>query len=125
MADVERTTETTTTAPVETGATTETVVAHHAGTGAKVEMIIFYLLGLLEGLLAIRFVLSLLGANQNNGFANFIYNLTYPFVVPFFGLFGYTFQYGIARFEFETLVAMAVYALVGYAIGRLWNIGRA
>ncbi len=125
MADTERTTETTTTAPVENGATTETVVARHAGTGAKVEMIVYYIIGLLEGLLAIRFVLSLLGANQNNGFAQFIYNLTYPFVAPFFGLFGYTFQYGVARFEFETLVAMAIYSLIGYAIGRLLRIGRA
>lgn len=125
MADEEHTTETTTVAPVNNGATTETVVSRHAGTGAKVEMIIYYILGLLEGLLAIRFVLSLLGANQNNGFAQFIYNLTYPFVAPFFGLFGYTFQYGVARFEFETLVAMAIYALIGYAIARLLSIGRA
>ncbi len=125
MADVERTTETTTVAPVENGATTQTVVAHSASAGAKVEMIIYYIVGLVEAFLAIRFVLSLLGALQSNGFAQFIYNLTYPFVAPFFGLFGYSFQYGVARFEFETLIAMAVYALVGYAIVRLLRIGRA
>ena len=125
MADVERTTETTTVAPVQNGATTETVVARQAGVGTKVEMIVYYLFGLLEALLALRFALSLLGANQSNGFAQFIYNLTYPFVAPFFGLFGYTFQYGVARVEVETLTAMAVYALVGYAIGRLLRIGRA
>lgn len=125
MADVERTTETTTVAPVQNGATTETVVARQAGVGTKVEMIVYYLFGLLEALLALRFALSLLGANQSNGFAQFVYNLTYPFVAPFFGLFGYTFQYGVARVEVETLTAMAVYALVGYAIGRLLRIGRA
>lgn len=125
MADIERTTETTTVAPVENGATTQTVVARHAGAGAKVEMIIYYIVGLVEAFLAIRFVLSLLGALQSNGFAQFIYNLTYPLVAPFFGLFGYSFQYGVARFEFETLIAMAVYSLIGYAVVRLLRIGRA
>lgn len=125
MADVERVTETTTTAPVQNGVTTQTEVAHSAGSAAKLEMLIRFLFGILEALLAIRFILSLLGANQNNGFASFIYNLTYPFVAPFFGLFGYTFQYGVARFEFETLVAMAVYGLIGYGISKLIRIGRA
>jgi hypothetical protein len=45
-------------------------------------------------------------------------------VAPFFGLLGYTMQYGVARFELETLVAMLVYALVGYGLARLVNIGR-
>ncbi len=91
----------------------------------KVEMLVRYLTSLLLGLLGIRFILALLGANENNPFAAFIYNVTYPFVAPFFGLFGYQFQYGVARAEIETLVAMAVYALIGYAISRLLRIGRA
>lgn len=78
----------------------------------------------LVSVLAIRVILSLLGANQANAFANFVYSLTYPFVAPFFGLFGYTMQYGVARLELETLVAMAVYALVGYGIARLVGVNR-
>jgi uncharacterized protein YggT (Ycf19 family) len=81
--------------------------------------ILSYLGGVLLSLLAIRFVLSLLGANRGNAFADFIYDITYPFVAPFFGLFGYSVRYGVARFEFETLVAIAIYALLIYAIAKL------
>lgn len=64
------------------------------------------------GLLALRFLLSLFGANRGNMFADFIYSVSYPFVAPFFGLFNYTPQFGTVRFEFETLVAILVYALL-------------
>src|SRR3990167_1277431 len=63
-------------------------------------------------LLALRFLLTLLGANPSNGFADFIYSVSYPFVAPFFGLFSYTPELGAARFEFETIVAAVVYLIV-------------
>lgn len=88
------------------------------------ERIIYYVMGVLLTLLAFRFILSLLGANRGNGFADFIYSLSYPFVAPFFGLFGYEVEYGVARFEIETLVAMLVYAVVAYGIVKLIHIGR-
>lgn len=75
-------------------------------------------------LLAFRFVLSLLGANRNNAFADFIYGVSYPLVAPFFGLFNYTPQFGTARFEFETLIAMLFYAIVIGIVIRLVTIGR-
>ena len=40
------------------------------------------LFGILEGLLGIRFVLGLLGANPTAGFAQFIYRITGPFMAP-------------------------------------------
>ncbi len=83
------------------------------------ERVLSIIVGFVVSILAIRFVLTLLGANRNNGFADLIYSATYPLVAPFFGLFGYKFEYGVARFEIETLVAIAVYALIGYGIGRL------
>lgn len=91
----------------------------------KAEMFVYYILGLLEAILAFRFVLSLLGANRDNAFAQFIYSISAPFVAPFFGLFGYEFEYGVSRFEIETLVAMAVYALVAWGIAQLLRIARA
>lgn len=75
-------------------------------------------------LLAFRFVLSLFGANQTNAFASFIYDVTHPLVAPFFGLFNYTPQFGVSRFEFETLIAMLFYAIVTGIIVRLASIGR-
>ena len=90
----------------------------------RVQSLVYTLVGLLEGLLAIRFIFALLGANANNGFANFIYNVTQPFVSPFQGLFNYDFQAGISRFEIETVVAMIVYALVGWLFISLMQIGK-
>ena len=88
------------------------------------ERVVWYFAGVLVTLLAFRFVLSLLGANRGNPFADFIYSFSYPFVAPFFGLFGYQVQYGVSRFEIETLVAIAVYTLVAYGISALVNINR-
>jgi hypothetical protein len=88
------------------------------------ERIIWYITGVLLVLLAFRFVLSLLGANRGNGFADFIYSASQPFVSPFFSLFSYNYDYGVARFELYTLVAMAVYAVVAYGLARLVTLNR-
>lgn len=84
--------------------------------------VVWLIAGVIMGLLTIRFLLSLLGANRNNGFADFIYTISYPFAAPFFGLFGYDVTYGRARFEGETLVAIAVYALVAWLIAKAVTI---
>jgi uncharacterized RDD family membrane protein YckC len=86
--------------------------------------IIHYITSALLALLALRFVFALLGANPENGLASFIYGVTTPFVSPFFNLFGYNFASGASRFESYTLVAMAIYALVGYGLARLVRITR-
>ena len=88
------------------------------------ERLVGFIAGALMILLAFRFILSLLGANRGNAFADFIYSLSYPFVAPFFGLFGYTMRYGVSRFEIETLVAMLVYAVVAFGIVQLIRIAR-
>lgn len=86
------------------------------------QRVIWYIAGALLILLAFRFVLTLLGANPNNAFANFIYEVSHPFVAPFFGLFGYNLQYGVSRFEIYTLVAMAVYAVVAWGLAKLFTL---
>lgn len=86
--------------------------------------IVWFIAGVIATLLAFRFVFILLGASSGNGFANFIYSASHPFASPFFGLFNYTQQYGTARFELSTLVAVIVYLLVAYGIARLLTILR-
>lgn len=86
--------------------------------------VVGYIAGVLLALLALRFLLALLGANPSNAFADLIYTLSYPFVAPFFGLFNYDVHYGTAHFETYTLFAMVVYALVAYGITRLLTINR-
>lgn len=51
--------------------------------------VVWYIAGLLEALLALRFILALLGANPANMFASLVYGISYPFVAPFFSLFNY------------------------------------
>lgn len=89
------------------------------------ERIIWLIAGAILTLLAFRFLLSLLGANPENGFANLIYSLSYPFVAPFFGLFSYddTFT-GVGRFELYTLIAMAVYTVLAWAISKVVTLNK-
>lgn len=87
--------------------------------------VIWYIAGIILVLLAFRFILSLLGANTTNGLANFIYNVSHPFVAPFFSLFSYNnIQYGVSRVEVYTLVAMGVYAVIAWGLTALVNLNR-
>lgn len=103
---------------VETNATTT------EPSGNMAARVIWYIAGVLLILLAFRFVLALLGANPSNGFANFIYSVSHPFVAPFFGLFGYDLRYGVSRFESFTLVAMAVYAVIAWGLAKLVTLSQ-
>jgi len=49
--------------------------------------LMWFAFGLLEGLLALRFMLAIMAANPGNPFAAAIYGLTGPFVAPFRTLF--------------------------------------
>jgi len=85
--------------------------------------IVGYILGILEALLAFRFVLKLLGANPGAGFTNFIYGVSYPFANPFLSVFRMTKVAG-SIFEWTTLLAMIVYGLVAWAIVRLFLMSK-
>jgi uncharacterized protein YggT (Ycf19 family) len=81
----------------------------------RMEQVIWTILAFVEGLIAIRFILRLLGANPDAGFAQLIYGITAPLVEPFVGLFG-TPRFEGSAFEFTSLVAMIVYALLAWVI---------
>ncbi|MFA7287115.1 MAG: hypothetical protein WC052_05635 [Patescibacteria group bacterium] len=84
--------------------------------------IIWFIASVIMTILALRFVLILLGANRGNTFVDFIYSISYPFARPFFGMFNYDLEYGVSRFELSTLVAIAVYALVATGLSYLATI---
>ncbi len=84
----------------------------------KLQQVIYLLFGLLEGLLGIRFVLGLLGANPAAGFAQFIYGITASFIAPFVGLFEQPHFEGMV-FEWNALVAILVYALLAGVLVRV------
>ncbi len=85
--------------------------------------IVWYIVGLLEALLAFRFILKLLGANPRAGFTDFIYDITFPFAAPFLNVFKQTKVEG-SIFEWTTLLAMLVYWLIALAIIKLLLMGK-
>ena len=87
-------------------------------TSYKLVQAIWLLFGIVEGLLAIRFVLKLLGANPAAGFANFIYSASGPFLAPFSNLFGNPASGG-SVLELNTIVAIVVYMLVAWLIAKV------
>jgi hypothetical protein len=83
--------------------------------------IVWYILGLLEVLMAFRFVLKLLSANPEASFTKLIYNFSYPFVTPFISVFHVS-QVEGSVFEWTTLLAMLVYLLIAWGIVKLFSL---
>ncbi len=86
--------------------------------------VVWYIFGLLEILLAFRFVLRLLGANPGAGFTSFICNATYVFAAPFLNVFRVTATPDGNVFEWTTLLAMFVYFILAMGIVRLFVMGK-
>jgi uncharacterized membrane protein len=88
----------------------------------KATQIIWLLLGILETLLALRFVLKLIAANPASPIAVFIYGFTSIFLVPFAGLTATPSAAGMVL-ELSTMIAMVVYALLAWGLERIvWLI---
>jgi uncharacterized protein YggT (Ycf19 family) len=88
----------------------------------RTAQVIYFLLGLLEIVLAVRFIFRLLGASTANGFANFIFNVSTPFVAPFNGIFNDQALSRVGVFEISTLLAMVIYALIAWGIVKLMYV---
>jgi hypothetical protein len=85
---------------------------------------VYTIVNILAIFIFIRFLLMLFGADPLNGFASFIYAITYPFVLPFEGLFGGDPEpaLGVSQFAGSHLVAIAIYyifAWIGAKIAQL------
>ena len=85
---------------------------------SRAKQIIYFIFGAIEALLAVRFILLALGANEASGFVRLIYALSRPFVLPFLGIFGEP-TLGASVLEWASLVGIIVYALVAYGLARL------
>lgn len=80
--------------------------------------LIWLFFGILEGLIGLRVFLKLIAANPDNSFARLVYTLTDLFLWPFFGLTATPSAEGIVL-EIPSLIAMLVFALIGWVIVRL------
>ncbi len=87
--------------------------------------IVYYILGVLEVLLAFRLVFKLLGANPQSLFVSFIYSVSQAFLIPFNGIFRSAVTKGIEAqsvLEPTTIIAMIVYAIIAWGVVKLIEI---
>ncbi len=86
----------------------------------KADAYVWYVIGVIDVLLALRFVFLLLGA-QNTGFTSILYQVSYPFVAMFKGIFpspGNSTGY----FDTSAILAVIVFLLLGWGIVSLIDI---
>ena len=83
--------------------------------------IVGFLVGVVDILIAARFLGKLFGASAQSAFVSFIYTVSGPLVAPFQGIFG---NGGSKANSFETadLVAIAAYAVIGWGLVMLIRI---
>ena len=126
MADEVRETREVQTTDQQVGGTNvqrQTVSETSAAPGSVVaQRVVWYIVGFIVSLLALRLILQLLGANQGNAFVDLVYGLSGIFAAPFFGMFSYTPSYGVSYFEVSTLVAILIYALIGWGVAKLFTL---
>lgn len=84
--------------------------------------VIYFILGLLEVILGLRFIFRLLGASTSSSFTMFLYNLAHEFISPFNGIFNDQTLTTHSVFELSTLVAMLIYALIGWGLVALIGV---
>ena len=82
---------------------------------AVMSRVVMFIFGVIEVLIAIRFVFTLFGANAEAGFVKLVQDLSGIFMAPFNAIFE-TQSVSGATFEWSALVAIAVYALIGWGI---------
>src|SRR4051794_9298467 len=84
----------------------------------KFQEAIYVLFGVIEVLIAIRFVLRAFGANPNAPFSSAIYTITGPFIAPFVGVFG-PIQFSGSVIEPHSILAILAYALLAWLLAKL------
>jgi YGGT family len=86
--------------------------------------VVGFIIGIIDVLIAARFLGKLFGASVQSSFVHGIYSVSAPLVAPFTGIFGDT---GSKTNTFETasLVALVVYAVIGWGLVVLIRIATA
>ncbi|MEK7521842.1 MAG: YggT family protein [Patescibacteria group bacterium] len=79
--------------------------------------LINFVLGVIELLVGLRFVLKLFNAGLAPA-VNWVYGTSQPLVAPFVGMFPNPVLNGGFMIEFASLIALIIYALIGYLLGK-------
>jgi hypothetical protein len=88
---------------------------------ARATQLIWLFFGIVEGLIGLRILLKLIGANADNAFATFIYGAAGLFLAPFFTLTGSP-AAGSMVLEIPSILAMLIYAFLGWVIVRMARV---
>jgi hypothetical protein len=104
--------------PYGTGVVTRTGIYP---AGYRAIQTVWFVIGVINAILAFDFVLRLLAAN-NVGFAHLMYVLGRVFGTPFDGIFNMTVVDGVYVVRWSDLLAIAVYSLIGWGITKLIRI---
>lgn len=83
----------------------------------KATQLVWLVFGILEAMIALRIGLKLIGANPESPIVALIYGFTYLFLFPFEGMTA-TPAAGSMVLELSSFFAMAIYALIAWAIER-------
>jgi uncharacterized protein YggT (Ycf19 family) len=96
-------------------------VVSTANPGRRAMDLVYLFFGVIDGLLLIRLVLKLLGANTAAGFTQWVYGVTNVLLAPFRNLLP-TIGSEHSVLEMSVVVAILVYALIAWAMARLMAI---
>jgi uncharacterized protein YggT (Ycf19 family) len=103
-------------APAPASAPVERISVNEDGRyNFRAAAVVGFIVGVVDIFIAARFLGKLLGASSQSAFVNFIYQVSSPMVAPFKGIFG---NGGSSTNSFETasLVAIVVYAVIGWGL---------
>jgi uncharacterized protein YggT (Ycf19 family) len=84
----------------------------------RAAQIVYLVLGVVEALIITRVILKLLATNPQAGFVRFVYAVSAPLLAPFQGIFPTPMTQN-SVLELSALVAIAVYAVIAWALARL------
>ncbi len=83
----------------------------------RIYQVVWYILGVIETILAFRFLLKMLAADPTGGFGFFVYKISDPFAGPFVRVIGIApIPSSGSYLEWSTLIAMLVYLVLAYGI---------
>ena len=84
----------------------------------RARQVIYFIFGIVNVLLVLRFVLLLLGASQASSFVSLVYGLSRPFALPFQRIFAEP-AFNGSVIEWASLVGIVVYSLIAYGLVRV------
>lgn len=90
-------------------------------TAARISQVVDYVFYLIYGVIALQFLLRLLGARSGSGFVQFIAGVAGPLLAPFERIVG-TPSAGAYQIQVSYLLALLVYSLLHFAINGAFRL---